>query len=266
MVVIGSARIGERGRLSGGKAGDQKQGGTPDYRGEVSLQSFYVHSKGWDILRAKDAVNAKRIAINMQTACNNINIGYSQSDRMGAVKNGVSTKIKCNTDCSALVRACVKEATGKDPGDFSTLNEAKTLMATGLFEKHSYKAGCVLYTGDILVTKTKGHTAIVVEGENRTTKKDSNPYKEPKKNVTSTENAKKRGIKDYISSGTGVKWVQFELVNVSSEISRIINGSGGVDGVCGSATVKAIEAFQKAKGLNVDGVCGVNTRSKLKND
>ena len=46
MVYIGSARKDERGKYSGGAKGDQLQKSTPDYKGEVSQQPFYVHSKG----------------------------------------------------------------------------------------------------------------------------------------------------------------------------------------------------------------------------
>lgn len=34
-IIIGSARIDEHGKASGGKAGDQKQKATPDYKGET---------------------------------------------------------------------------------------------------------------------------------------------------------------------------------------------------------------------------------------
>ena len=54
-VVIGSARSDERGQYSGGKRGDQRQTKAPDYTGEVSLQNFYLHRKGWRILRPKYA-------------------------------------------------------------------------------------------------------------------------------------------------------------------------------------------------------------------
>lgn len=46
-VIIGSARIDERGKASGGKAGDQTGK-------EVSTQNWYKHSKGWVLLRPKD--------------------------------------------------------------------------------------------------------------------------------------------------------------------------------------------------------------------
>ena len=160
-VYIGSARIDERGKLSGGKGGDQKQTSTPDYNGEVSQQLFYVHKKGWIVLRAKNSTIASKIAFAMTTACNNKNIGYSQSDRLGVIVNGTGSKVPTNADCSSLVRQCVREASGKDAGNFNTSNEKDALMKTGLFTSFVYDKNTALCVGDILVTKTKGHTAIV---------------------------------------------------------------------------------------------------------
>ena len=53
-IMIGSARIDERGKISGGSAGDQKQKSlTNDTVGEVSMQTMYTHSKGWYIIRPR---------------------------------------------------------------------------------------------------------------------------------------------------------------------------------------------------------------------
>ena len=174
-VYIGSARIDERGKASGGAAGDSKQTTSPDYSGEVSMQKFYVASKGWAILRAKDAGVAMRLAAAMITACNNKNIGYDQSNRLGVIKNGTSSKVKTECDCSSLVRQCVIEAAGIDAGNFTTANERTLLQRTGLFEYMTYTNGMTLYTGDVLVTKTQGHTVIVTSGAARTVK-DENSY------------------------------------------------------------------------------------------
>lgn len=173
-VIIGSARIDENGKAQGGAPGDQKQKTSPDYAGEVSMQKFYVHSKGWYILRPKDAEVALRIAAAMIDACNNKNIGYDQLNRLDIIKKGTESKEKTECDCGTLVRKCIIEATGKDPGNFTTGNEASALKNTGLFEsRESYKNGTVLYTGDVLVTKTKGHTAVVTSGAPRTVSNSS---------------------------------------------------------------------------------------------
>ena len=167
-VYIGSARIDERGKISGGAAGDGKQTSTPDYKGEVSQQKFYVSAKGWVVIRPKNVDVALRIAAAMITACNNKNLGYDQSNRLGVIKYGTASTIKTECDCSSLVRQCVKEATGIDPGNFNTFNEKDVLSKTGLFNITDYVNGMTLYTGDILVTKTKGHTVIVTSGAART--------------------------------------------------------------------------------------------------
>lgn len=173
-VIIGSARLDERGKISGGTAGDQKQGPSPDNRGEVSMQAFYIHSKGWLVLRPKSASHAIAIAANMKAACNNPHIGYDQGGRYGVIKYGVNARTDTEADCSSLVRECIKEATGKDPGDFTTATEASMLEKSGLFEdRRTYVGSMTLYTGDVLVTKTKGHTVIVTDGAPRTVKPSS---------------------------------------------------------------------------------------------
>lgn len=184
-IIIGSARHDEKNGYTGGAKGDGLQTSTPDHKGEVSMQNFYVHKKGWNVLRPKDPDNAKRIADNMKAACNNKNLGYSQSDRYGVIKDGVKTVKPSNCDCSSLVRECVKEASGKDPGDFTTANAIVKLSATGLFEApFSYVYDTPLQAGDILCTKTKGHIVIVVESSySRPTAKPAEQMKISKKGI-----------------------------------------------------------------------------------
>ena len=49
------------------------------------------------------------------------------------------------------------------------------------------------------------------------------------------------------------------------QLALICNGhsKGGFDGIFGSGTRSAVEQFQKAEGLAVDGIAGKNTWSKL---
>ena len=161
-VKIGSARS-SYGNTS---PGDQNGGK------EVSTENWYLHSKGWVVLRALDPEARERIAVAMERACANDNIGYDQSTRNTLYNNvkpygfyPACTTKKVNTDCSALSRVCVNFA-GITVGDYITSSEAATLMATGAFEKFIDDAHCKssdrLLRGDILVTKTKGHTVIVL--------------------------------------------------------------------------------------------------------
>lgn len=193
-IMVGSARIDERGNASGGAAGDQKQtSATNDLTGEVSMQKMYSHSKGWYILRPKSAAHAVKMADLMKAACNNANIGYDQGNRLGIVQHGIMTAVKTECDCSSLVREVVKEATGKDPGNFTTANEAASLEATGLFEsKRSYvsQSATPVYDGDVLVTKTKGHTVIVVSGNARKAASGSSSAPAPSVSTAKIESAK----------------------------------------------------------------------------
>lgn len=193
-IMVGSARIDERGNASGGAAGDQKQTSAKnDLTGEVSMQKMYSHSKGWYILRPKSAAHAVKMADLMKAACNNANIGYDQGNRLGVVQHGIMTAVKTECDCSSLVREVVKEATGKDPGNFTTANEAAALEATGLFEsKRSYvsQSATPVYDGDVLVTKTKGHTVIVVSGNARKAASGSSSAPVPSVSTAKIESAK----------------------------------------------------------------------------
>ena len=161
-VLVGSARS----SYGNTNPGDQNGGR------EVSTEKYYVHSKGWIMLRAKDAAAREKIAVAMERACANNNIGYSQPTRNTLYTNvkpygfdPAKTTKKVNTDCSALVRVCVNFA-GIAVGDFVTSNEASVLMATGAFEKFTDDAHCKssdhLLRGDIIVTRTKGHTVVVL--------------------------------------------------------------------------------------------------------
>lgn len=164
-VKIGSARIDENGNTQGGKAGDQTGK-------EVSTQNWYLHSKGWRVFRAKDPVTAEKIARDMQYACDNKNIGYDQGQRLtlyNVAKNvgfdcsKVTTK--CETDCSALVRVCCAYA-GVALPNFRTTNEGQVLLNSGAFTElkgvRYTNQSLYLKRGDILVTKTQGHTVIVL--------------------------------------------------------------------------------------------------------
>ncbi len=261
-IMIGNAWCDENGKSSGGKPGDQKQKGTPDlYTGEVRMQEFYENKKGWFILRFKKAKHAKKAAKLMKKACNNPCIGYSQSEgengRESIFRYGVETETPCNCDCSTLVNEVAREATGKKIPVFYTGNEVEVLQKTGLFKPTiEYKTGTTLYTGDIIVTKVKGHTATITEGMPL-----SNPFAAPTQNVTSPANAKKHDCEDYVNKGEAVKWVQYELCQ--HQFQTEIDSCGGIDGNCGKGTVWCIAEYQKLVGLEADGICGPETVSKL---
>jgi peptidoglycan hydrolase-like protein with peptidoglycan-binding domain len=244
-IVIGSARIDERGKATGGAAGDQKQKSIPDYSGEVSLQDFYISSKGWYVLRPKDPEIGQKIAEAMRRACNNEKIGYSQSARLEIIKAGTGTLKPCNCDCSSLVRQCIIEASGKDPGNFTTTNEALYLVASGLFEdKKDYTSNMNLFIGDVLVTKKKGHTVVVVEGNSKINLAKND-------NIVSDQ---KRGNKMTITVPTIKLGSTGKAVNIWQAIIGV-----DVTGEFDTVTLAMTKSYQKANGLDVDGIVGKNT-------
>lgn len=240
-IIIGSARIDERGKASGGKAGDQKQtSGTYDTKGEVSMAPFYVHRKGWYILRPKSVALANKMAERMMTACNNKHIGYDQENRLDILEKGIDSQKDAECDCSSLQRKVVIEAAKVDPGNFTTADAKDKLTATGLFmEPIAFVSlsKTPVYNGDVLVTKTKYHIVTVVSGNPR---KDTSAGKGEEYNMNTI------GIG---SRGKSVKVWQVILGYTGTEI----------DGIFGKGTLADTKVLQKKLGLKEDGVVGKNT-------
>lgn len=251
-VIIGSARLGENGRITGGAAGDQTGK-------EVSTQAYYVHSKGWRVLRAKDAASRKKIAAAMSAACKNNMIGYDQNSRNSLYNlaskvgfNPAKVTSACETDCSALVRVCCAFA-GIKVKDFITSNEASVLLASGAFteltgDKYT-KQSAYLATGDILVTKTKGHTVVVL----------SDGSKVETDVVADVTELGDRILKNGME-GEDVKQLQTYLIQLGYDC-----GKWGADGDFGDATEQAVEKFQEEHNCGVDGEVGSETLKALQN-
>ena len=245
VVKIGSARIDERGKSSGGVAGDNN--GV-----EVSFQNWYLHNKGWVVIRAKFDEDRMKIAYAMRAACNNNNIGYDQSNRSGlynAVKNlgwdPAKCTIKTECDCSALVRVCVAYALGKSIPDFNTASEVSVLKGTGEFEiltdAKYVNSQDYLLEGDILVTKTKGHTIVALNNGDKAFN-----------DVT--------GVAKYTlkKGNAGI-----EVAKLQKNLNQVIDAGLTIDGEFGSKTEKAVRDFQNKYKLEVDGKYGPNSYAKM---
>lgn len=244
-VYVCSASIDENGKAHGGKAGNQTGK-------ELRKQAWYAHSKGWRVFRAKDSGVAEKIAACMEAAVANKHIGYDQYERNTlyneAAKFGfdVSKVTKdVETDCSALVRVCCAYAgiTGL-PSDFRTTNEPTNLLKTGAFteltgDKYT-KQSAYLRRGDILCTKTQGHTVVVVNNGSKA---------EP-----AGDGSLRKG--DY---GSAVETMQKQLLAWKGDCLP----KYGADGDFGSETEKAVKAFQTAAGLAATGVYDEGTRKAL---
>ena len=305
-VYTGSASIDENGKARGGTAGDQNGR-------EVRVQPWYRHSLGWVVIRAKDPAVRAKIAEAMRRACANPLIGYDQSQRdtlyiaAGWVDFDPSRVIvACETDCSALVRVCCAFA-GVPVGSFRTYNEPSVLKATGAFDVLTDAAYTNspdrLLEGDILCTKTSGHTVVVLndgDGAPLATSTPDNTYvlfcqgakglkvKAVQIALNAVLNGEdldvdgdygpltaatmKRFQKAYDLAETGA----FTRATLSALMPEINKGDRGalvkiiqalvkadVDGDFGPNTDAAVRAFQKAHGLLVDGVVGPKTWAAL---
>lgn len=244
-VMIGSARIDENGKATGGKAGDQTGR-------EVSTQAWYKHAKGWRVFRAKDPAVAEKIAWNMQAACDSAYIGYDQGQRSTLYNvskplgfNCKRVRTHCETDCSALVRVCCAYAGIMLP-DIRTTNEPTNLMNTGAFteltgakytDQQDY-----LRRGDILCTRTQGHTVVVLSSGGKA-----------EVTVAPVEGLR-RG--DY---GSAVTAMQQALLTWRPDCLP----QWGADGDFGAETEAALRVYQAEAGLPVTGVYDAATRDAL---
>lgn len=247
-VYIGSARIDERGKASGGQAGDQTGK-------EVSTQNWYDHSKGWIVLRPKDGAKAQKIATGMRSACDNPNIGYDQTNNQSLwnlVKDKGFDPAKadkpCETDCARLVRVCCAYA-GIMADDFYTATEATVLMRTGEFIKLTDSkytdAPDYLGAGDILVTKTKGHTVVVLSNG---------------KYYDGSADEPERALGDRIlrDGDYGA-----DVIELQTRLKAVGYDPGEIDGEFGPNTEDAVEALQTAAGIAVDGEFGPDSLAAL---
>ena len=246
-VKIGSARS----SYGNTAPGDQNNGK------EVSTENWHLHSRSWIVLRAIDPAQRERIALAMERACDNNDIGYSQLTRNTLYENVKScgfdparTSKKVNTDCSALVRVCVNFA-GIKAGNFITSSEVRVLMATGAFEQFTDDAHCKssarLLRGDILVTRTKGHTVVVL----------SNGAKASEEIGSTAFKLGDRLLKNG-SVGADVKRLQEALIRLG-----ISCGDYGADGEFGDCTEMAVIAYQRHHALEADGEYGSLTHASL---
>lgn len=274
-VYVGSARSDENGNAHSGKAGDQKNGK------EVSTQAYYVHSKGWRVLRLNDPAKAERAAKAMQMACDSPLIGYDQWQRdtlYNAVQNVGFDIAKLNkaveTDCSALVRVCLAYAFGYDivtgSERFSTANMCSRLINTGLLTElkgdNYTKSSAYLKRGDILCTKTQGHVVMVLndgaksEKQEVPAKDDDYTLKEFVRDVQAATGATVDGVAGPETIGktvtlsasinrkhAAVKPVQRRLAALGYD------DVGKADGIAGPKFTKAVKAYQTANGCVSDG-------------
>lgn len=199
-VKISHASIDERGKATGGAAGDQTGK-------EVCIANWFTAS--WDVvLRPKTTSIADKSAKFMEQACSNQNIGYNQGQRNTLYEQAKKVNfdvskitVKCECDCSSLIHVAVIAAGVNvvyGSNGFTTRTMVDKLVASGNYEKLTdskyLTSDKYLKRGDILVN-IGSHTVMVLEnGSSVATVSPTTP------NVaTSTSNTSKIVVGDVVS-------------------------------------------------------------------
>ena len=275
-VRIGHASKDERGKFTGGIAGDQTGK-------EVCVRSWY--NGGWKfVARPISSLLAEAIAVSCEAACNNPNCGYDQSGRNTGLQqaqrfNWDLSKVlePCEFDCSSLVTACIQSAGIHvwDGGNAMTTSSMKRkLESTGAFEiltDAKYLTGpTYLKRGDILC-KPNSHVVIVLDNGANAEKAVPGPGTDPapKQDKVTVYYSVRLPLLEFGSNGPAVENLQRLLLGHGYSLGRFGPRGDGVDGDFGEATQNALEAFQKdnldaeGKPLEVDGKAGPKTWAAL---
>src|SRR5699024_7789514 len=147
-----------------------------------------------------------------------------------------------------LVRVCCAYA-GIMTDDFYTATEATVLMRTGEFIKLTdskyTKSENYLGAGDILVTKTKGHTVVVLSNG---------------KNYDGSADEPERALGDRIlrDGDYGA-----DVIELQTRLKAVGYDPGEIDGEFGPNTESAVKALQTAAGILVDGEFGPDSLAAL---
>lgn len=169
-VMIGQASIDERGKISGGQAGNQSGA-------ELNCRAWY--NGGWTLLiRPKSEAAARKMANACSAGVANPRIGYDQGQRntlreYAKLAGWDLSRIEdnCETDCSAFMAVCAEAAgvdmrktytAGNAPATFQMRQQwAKTGAFEFLTDKKYLASPDYLLSGDVLVNESR-HTVMVL--------------------------------------------------------------------------------------------------------
>ena len=134
-IMIGHGTVGEKGKTSGTKPGDQS--------GKEVCTSKFSYKKGsWSgwtyVARANDAETARLLARAMKQACKNNKIDYGKNGphlydaamQVNFDLSKITTKVNC--DCFSLVEACLAAAGVSAMPDALRYNDSFTIY-TGIW-------------------------------------------------------------------------------------------------------------------------------------
>lgn len=281
--MISNCSIDERGKATGGKAGDNNGK-------EWRIRSWYSYP--WNVVLHHPNPEVRKTMVKLaRDAANNNNIGYDQYNRLSfwneLVKvnyDAAAIKTKCETDCSAGVAAIAK-ATGFLLNDEKlkninikayTGNLKAALKAAGfeVLTAAKYRTSDkYIYAGDVLLKEGR-HTAINLDDGNCVVHSSVAIGKRP--TVEQWQAAAKKdgfsiavdGIWGKESQQTAKKAVvKRRLTYKYKNLTRLLQAYLGVeiDGKCGKNTAAAIKNYQLSMGLVADSQCGLNTWESILN-
>lgn len=257
-IKIGHASLDERGKATGGSAGNQTGK-------ELCVRSWYA--KGWNVvLRPKSAALAEKSALACEAACANPNIGYDQggrntlNDKAKAVGYDLgSITEKCECDCSSLMHVCaIAGGANLEYGSngYTTSTMVRAYVASGDYTKLTdgkYLTGDqYLQRGDILV-KEGSHTAMALENGSNVVVEE--PVYQP--DFVTIHYSVRLPLLVSGAKGDAV-WAMQELL-----MARGYDIEHGADGNFEEETMDALIQYQENMNLEPDGKCGPETWSAL---
>ena len=209
-VLCGWASIDERGKASGGKAGDQTSK-------EVRTGNWYDFGQTV-VLRWKDRAKASKYASIVKAICNNNKVGYNQTKRTTLETqlekcgwDPAKIKTACDCDCSAMSVAavnCVAKKRLVSPSLY-TGNMVDGLMKTGWFTKLTGAKYCdqsaYLMTGDIIVRPNHHVIMALANGSKVSSGSASKPASKPAASKPASKPAATPAKKKALKVGAKIK-------------------------------------------------------------
>ena len=252
-IKCGWASIDEKGKASGGKAGDQTGK-------EVKIGNWY--NFGQDVvIRFKSEKLAKEAAECMEWLCKTNYIGYDQSQRTTAYTalkklkwKYKKLKTKTETDCSQLIATVLNCIGIKVSPNIWTGNMVAALRSTGKFyfydsskyltsDKHLKK-------GDIILNQASHVIMALENGSYYAT------YSKPKGKYTGVlPLLPSKGYLCYGDTGISVERLQ-KFLKWYGVYSDTVDGSFGLN------TKLAVEKFQATEKITIDGSFGPTSKAK----
>lgn len=258
-IYCGWASIDERGRASGGAAGDQT--GL-----EVKVGRWYYFRQNC-VLRFKDRSKAAKAATICRGIANNNKVGYDQNQRTTLYSelarvgwNPAKITKPVETDCSAMVAAIVNAVGIKVSKDLWTGNMRKALYNTGAFYLYTGAAYTqsdrLLMTGDIILNEAS-HVIMALEDGPGVSKSTGSSATSSASSTTKDRIKKgQRGLNDLVgaklaidgSRGPATKKVG--VMAIQAGLNRDFRAGLQVDGSYGPATKGAVSRHPGLYGMS----------------